>query len=730
MKIKDQEVTLKGVKGNVKIKRLEEGGFPRITAKDEIDLAYGLGYMQGHDRQVQLWLMKLIGLGRASENLEGSEELIEIDKYMRWIDMAGDAKEELKKISPEAKKYMKAYCKGVNDAVANTKRPLEFKMVGYKPDLWTLEDILLMGRMIGFIGLTQSQGGVEKLIIEMIQKGLPLPKIKELFSNLTDKPTKEHLDIIKKVKIKTPIIPEGVKWLSSLPSFHASNNWAVSPDKTASGKPILAGDPHLESNRLPSIWYEAEMVSDDVTIIGATLPGTPFLGVGRCKHIAWAVTYSFVDVIDYFIEEVKDKKYRRGNKWHDFKVRKEVITPKKGDPITVKFYENEIGVLEGEPDEDGYYLNFAWSVRKGYIAESLDNLFLVTKAKDVSEAMKIFSTMSFAAFNWVSADTKGNIGYQMSGCFPKKAEGTSGLLPYLAWDTKQHWKKPISPKKFPSQYNPKEGFIATANEDANHLGEVKLQNMPMASYRRDRIAHHLKKGKNLTVEDMKKMHYDTYSIQAEIFMNVIGPLLPKTKNGKILKEWDLKYNTDSLGATLLERVYEELNKIVFGENGLGVDVVKYALSETGVFNDFYGFFDAVLLKKKSKWFGDMSQEEIYKKAIERGLAEKAVPYGKVHSIMMTNLFFAGKLPKFLGFDHGPIELIGSRATIPQGQIFREAGRNTTFMPSYRMVCDMSDDELHTNIPGGPSDRRFSKYYKTDVEAHFSGKYKVLKPKRP
>ncbi|MBN1572618.1 MAG: penicillin acylase family protein [Deltaproteobacteria bacterium] len=726
MKIMDEEVKLRGVKGDVTIKRLDEGGSPRITAKWEIDLAYGLGYMHGHDRQVQLWLMKLIGWGRASETLDGSDELVAIDKYMRWIDMGGDAKKELKSLEFNAKKYIEAYCKGVNDAVKDTKKPFEFKMVGYKPDPWTPEDVVIIGRMIGFIGLTQSQGSVEKLIIEMIQKGISVPKIKDLFTNLTDKPTKEYLDILKKVKVDPPIIPPDVNWFSAVPSFHASNNWAVSPKKTASGKPILAGDPHLESNRLPSIWYEAEMVAGDVVMMGATLPGTPFLGVGRCRDIAWAVTFAFMDVVDYFIEEVKGGKYRRGNKWHDFTVREEIIRPKKKKPVTVKYYENDIGVLEGMPDEDGYYLNYAWSARRGCIAESLNSLLKVIKSKSVSEAMKLFENMYFAVFNWVCADRKGNIGYQMSGLFPKKADGTSGLLPYLAWDKKQHWGKPVSPKLFPSQYNPKEGFIATANEDANHLGKVKIQNMPMASYRRDRIAQILKDGKDLTVDDIKKMHYDTYSTQAERFMKVIGPLLPNKKNGRILKEWDLRYEVDSLGATLFERVYEELMNIVFGENGLGVDVVKYALTETGIFNDFYGFFDEVLLKKKSAWFGDMERDDIYKLAIERGLKKKAVRYGKVHSIMMTNLFFAGKLPKFLGFDQGPFELIGNRATIPQGQIFREAGRDTTFMPSYRMVCDMAEDTLHTNYPGGASDRRFSKYYKSDVEAYFTGKYKVLK----
>jgi penicillin amidase len=312
----------------------------------------------------------------------------------------------------------------------------------------------------------------------------------------------------------------------------------------------------------------------------------------------------------------------------------------------------------------------------------------------------------------------------MSGAFPKKAKGASGLLPLEAWDTKNHWQGIIDAKEYPQQYNPKEGYIVTANEDANHLGKVKPQNLPMGSYRADRIAAILAAGSSHSVEDMKRMHYDTYSLQAERFMEVIRPLLPDTENGRILGSWDLKYEPDSLGATLFEFVYEELIRLVFGEMNLGADVVDFSLTETGLFNDFYGFFDDVLMKEKSLWFGDKTREELFTEAISRGLSKKAVPYRKVHSIVMANMFFGGKLPGFLGFDYGPVPLIGSRATIPQGQIFTDAGRKTTFMPSYRVVCDMGENAIHRNIPGGPSDQRFSGYYTTGIREYLDGIYTV------
>jgi penicillin amidase len=725
MKITDTETILSGTKGKVTIKRIA-GGVPHITADHEVDLYWGLGYMHGTDRQLAMWLVKLIGQGRASEQLKADEELIAADRYMRWISLGGDAKQEIKKLGKDTRVIIDAYCAGVNRGAADAGVPFEFKLVGYKPDAWTPEDTVLMARIIGFIGLTQSQGDMEKFIIQMIGRGVPIEKLMELLPPM-ERPKKELVEIIKRVNLINPMVPESVKWLAGHMRFSASNNWAVSGAKSKSGKAIVCGDPHLEVNRLPAVWYEAVMVSGDLFMAGATFPGIPALVIGRSNNLAWSATYGFMDTIDYFIEDVKDKKCLRGKKRVPFSVREEVIRPKKKPPITLRFYESENGVLEGEPETDGYWLSFAWSSRRGCVATSMDNILKVPRAKNAKEAMGYFGGLPFAAFNWVMADTKGNIAYQMCGAFPKKAPGTSGLLPYLGWEKSQQWKGIVPPTSHPRAYNPKEGYLSTANEDFSSISKVVVQNLPMGSYRGDRIRYLLKKATSLDVEAMKKIQHDLYSLQAELFMKIIGSLLPNTKNGRILKEWDLCYDTESLGATLFERIYEELLRLVFGELEMGAGVIDHAIAETGLLNDFYANFDRILLSKKSRWFGDKTRDEIYRTAIERALKKPAVPYGKTHRVLMANLFFGGKLPRVLGFDFGPIELPGNRATIVQGQIFKVAGRVTSFAPSYRMIADLSETAIHTNIAGGPSDRRYSPYYTSDIRSWRNWTYKVLKP---
>lgn len=724
IKLECQEIKFKAYRREIRIKR-NSHGIPCINAENHHDMLYGLGWVHAHDRLVAMELTRLIAKGVAAEHLDPS--LVNIDIAMRRYNLRGDSAAQSEKLSPEASDQVLAYCSGVNSILQDNPLPFEFKLIGHKPEPWTPADCIMMMRFIGIVDMTETQGWMEKFIIQVIQKGIAVSQLKELFPYLVETPGPEYLEIIRKVRLADPVIPETVNW-NVIPRFQCSNNWAVSGKKTASGKPVLCGDPHLDTSRLPAIWQEVVMRAGDYYFMGATVPGVPSPALGRTNDLAWSPTYGYMDVIDYFIEEVKGGKYRRGDSWRPFSVREETVNVRKGRPLKVRYYENEHGVLDQEPVEDGYYLCFAWSAGRDCGAETTENMIRATRCKTVAGAMPYFSMLDFAAFNWVIADREGNIGYQMSGRCPVRAEGCSGLLPLPGWDEKYDWKGYHGRDKNPSLFNPEEGFIATANQDLNHYAAVPVINLPMAGYRAERISEMIASRDGHTVETMKAMHYDLYSRQAEIFMPVIRPLLPDSIEGDLLKEWNLCYESASAAATIFESVYLELVKIVFGENGIGKEAMEYLITETILFHDFYGNFDRVILQKESLWFGGKSRDEIFLLAIERGLKADPVPFGSTRKVLMKNLFFGGKLPKFLGFDYGPIELIGSRATIPQGQIFKTAGgRVATFSPAYKFITDFAEDKVHSAMAGGPSDRRFSKWYTSGVGDWLEGKYKILEP---
>lgn len=711
---------LEGSRGAIVIRR-NAHGIPVIRANCHNDLALGLGYMHAVDRQLQVLLTRILTQGRAAECLAGDPALVEIDRYMRRMNFLPDPETEIAKLDDEQRGQVSAYVEGFNRRLADKGPIMEFRLLKYVPEPLEAKHVLMIAKIMGFIGLGDAQGSMEKLIVQMIQHGIDERKLRELFPYLTDP---IDSDLLKKVTLMNPMAPESLRWLQIIPKFIASNNWVVSGAHTLSGKPMLCNDPHLEVNRLPSVWYEVVMELPRDRIIGASIPGAPGILLGRNSKLAFGVTFAFMDMVDFFVEHCKGGKYRRGGRWIPFNVREERINVKNGAPVMERVYENDLGILEGDPNIEGYYLVMRWAAARGCGAGD-SNYLNVMKSATVRDAMAWYRKFESGSWNMVMADSEGNIGYQMTGRLFNRPKGASGLLPLPAWDVRNHGRGFVKSTEFPSRYNPPEGRIVTANQNLNAWGKCRPINLPMASYRADRITRMLEQEKEIGVEYMKKMHYDLHSLQAERFMEVLRPLIPAGANGLVLKSWDCSYGKDSVGAMLFESVYRELLLSVFGDNGMGREVMEHLLSETSIFNDYYGNFDDILMKRHSSWYGDRERDDIFRAALERGLDVKPLPYGKTRKLTISHLLFGGKLPRIFGFDRGPVSLPGGRATIPQGQIFRSAGRTTTFSPSYRIIADMSTGEAHTNLAGGPSDRRFSRWYFSDFKNWLVGIYKIL-----
>lgn len=702
----------------------DQNGIPHIVAQTETDLYRAQGYVHARDRSMQMLLMRILGQGRASELLDSSDEMLAIDIFFRRMNWSTlEVEKQLSLLTEHSTEMLEAYCDGVNLALKE-KYPWEFKLLKVKHEPWQPGDTILISRMIGYLTLTQSQAEVERLFIEMVQANIDPALLKELFGTIING---ADFELIKQIKLAHHSVPVAL-WQSGAVRAMASNNWVVSGKKTANKTPLLANDPHLETNRLPNVWSEIVMQLNDRYIMGGSMPGAPGVMVGRNNKLSWGATYTFMDSVDSWIEQCKMGRYRKTKSWKLFKKREEIIK-RKGKPDHKEvFYENEHGTLEGDPDSEGYYLTTRWSASDSG-AKTINALIQMLHIDDVKTGMKTLGNVE-TSWNFIFADSGGNIGYQMTGLLPKRKAGNSGFIPQPGWVAANDWKSYHKPEELPRTYNPKDGFVVTANHDLNKLGKAKPINMPMGDYRASRISSLLKAGSSFTSEDFQKMHYDFYSIQAEKFMKILKPLLADDENSRLLKKWDFTYKTDSKAAWLFENFYRELFDIVFGSNNLGEKVVKHLQAETGIFIDFYQNFDKILLKKNSKWFQGKSREELYLMALEKIKRLEARPWAVNQQMTLRHIIFGGKLPKFLGFDRGPVALPGGRATIHQGQLYRAAGRETSFAPSFRFVADLNETGIVSNLAGGPSDRRFSKWYASDLENWQSGIYKTVELENP
>ena len=720
MRLKNDAMTLKGLGGDIRLER-NSRGVPCITAGSYEDLAFGHGFVHANDRQLQVLLTRLAYQGRLSECLTAHPDLIQMDKKARRINFLPDPEKQIARLDPGVKRQLTAYVDGFNYFLSQNRPVFELRLFGYRPEPLRIEDVISLTKVMGFIGLAESQGNMEKLILQMVQKGVGEERIRDLFPYLRDD---IDYDLLKKVSLFEPVVPDSLTWLDLLPRISGSNAWAVSGDLTVSGLPLLCNDPHLEVNRLPSIWQEVVLRIPGKTIKGASFPGAPGVLIGRSDHLAFGVTYAFMDMLDYNIEHCRNGCYRRGDNWLPFRRRLEKIRTRKGRIEEAVFYENDLGILEGDPYQEGYYLLMSWAAARGCGGSDFSHL-LIPEAKDAHKAMTLYRQMQSGGWCFVLADVRGNIGLQMSGRLFKRVDRVSGLLPRPAWKEGIAEPEFVDQEELPAVLNPESGFIVSANHDLNHLGRVSAINLPMSSYRAERITSMLEQAPPLDLAGMQTMQNDLFSLQADRLMPIIIPLLPKTREAEILREWDCRYEPQSRGAALFERIYREILLTVFGDNGLGREVMDYLLTETALLCHYFGNFDQVLLDPDSAWFRDKDRKELLQQAVARGLSADVPEYGRTRTVRLSHLLFGGKLPRWLGFDRGPLQLPGGRATILQGQICRTMNRTTTFGPSYRMIVDLQTQALFSNMPGGVSDRRFSGLYCNNMENWLKGVYQEL-----
>ena len=705
----------------------DEHGIPHVMAAFDTDLYRGLGYCHAADRALQMLVLRVLVQGRGCELLADSAEMLAVDRFFRRMNFGHEAAAERDKLPGRYQVLLDAYVDGVNRALAES-IPWEMRLLRYKHTPWEAADSLALTRLMAYVNLAQSQGDMERLLVEMVQAGVPTGHLDELFPDLLG-----DLDpyLLKKVKLGERLVPEGLSWQSAVPKAMASNNWVVAGDKTASGAALLANDPHLEVNRLPAVWYETALEFDDRFCLASSMPGLPAALLGRTNDLSWGVTYAFMDGIDSWIEDCRDGQYKRVKNgketWAPFRQRKELIKRRKHPDVEVTFYENDHGVLDGDPNQPGLYLATRWASASGTGANSVAAIMAMLHAEDVQAGMKLIGHVE-TAWNWVLADKKGSIGYQMSGRLPQRAPGHNGLVPLPGWDHGNDWRGFVPADHLPWIINPECGYIVTANNDLNAHGRCRPINLPMAPFRADSIAAALAARDDWDVATTAALQLDVHSPHAMAYMAVLEPLLPAGKNGDLLRKWDGTYAAESRAAWLFERFYMALQREVLGPR-MGAAVVDHLQGETGIVADFAWNLDRVLLDPKSAWYEGRDRDTLWRSVAEHTLKVKARPWSSGRQLMMSHLLFGGKLPRLAGFDHGPITLAGGRATIRQGQIYRSGGRQTSFAPSYRLVVDFAEDACHTALAGGVSDRRFSSLYTSDVHNWLAGRLKRLAPMR-
>ena len=515
-------LSLPGLSAPVEIVR-DENAVPHIYAKSTEDALFALGFVHAQERLFQMDFQRRVGAGRLSEVL-GSATL-ETDKFLRTLGVYRVAERTLPNLSAEAQGALAAYSAGVNAFLDERKGalPPEFLILGYEPEPWQPADSLVWLKMMAW-----DLGGNwdDELLRARLLKVLSPERVAQLWPPYPgDAPV-----ILPDFSALYQKLPLGKLWAESpkpLPPGAGSNNWVLSGKHSVTGAPLLANDPHL-ALQTPALWYLAHLSAPGLETIGATLPGLPFVVLGRTDRIAWGFTNTGPDTQDLFIEQLDPKnpnRYRIPKGWAELKTRQETIRVKGQANVTLTVRETRHGPLisdvsagAAEVAGAGYALAFAWtslrdddlSVQAGLELNRAQNW------NDFTEALRNFHAPQQ---NIVYADTDGNIGLYAPARVPVRKNG-DGLVPVPGWTGKYDWTGFIPFDALPHAYNPPSGQIVTANNKLVPDSYPYFLTKDWAEpYRAERIT--------ALLAAQKKHSLGSFSeIQADQLSGMVGDFLP------------------------------------------------------------------------------------------------------------------------------------------------------------------------------------------------------------
>ena len=760
-------------------------GVPHVYASNPHDLFFAQGYVHAQDRFWQMEFWRRIGSGRLAEIL--GESVLETDCFLRTLGWHRTAAQELEQLDAETRAILEAYAEGVNSYISTHRGRLglEFTVLGFTgvkfdPEPWTLLNTLTWAKMMAWdLGGNRSDELLRAHIAARLGNsavGALMPPYPDDYPIIVPHPlTEATLEAVPEVAFEPNFLGEGDDPSASLGAGLGSNSWVIAGERTETGAPLLANDPHL-GIQMPSIWYEiglhCEPVGPDCpyNVTGASFASTPGVVIGHNDHIAWGVTNLGPDVQDLFIERVNPEnpnQYEFKGEWLDMEiVREEITVAGEEEPVVVFARITRHGPIindvAGGTEEDWDFgwepLALSWTaLQPGTLVRSIPLLNRASNWEEFREALRYWDVPSQ---NFVYADVEGNIGYQSPGRIPIRASG-DGSSPVPGWAGEYEWVDYIPFDELPRAFNPPEGYIVTANNavvgpDYPYL----LTNDWAPGYRARRIVELLEADASISLADIQTMQGNVSPVWAEDVLPYLL-VLPATGSDRqaealeLLRAWDRRAVRDSAATALFEAFRLHLVDLTFGDE-LGEQLLDKARSSAGV-----ALVD-LLADESSPWFDDVTtpevetRDEILLRALDEAVEELTETLGwdvtrwhwsDLHTATFENqsLGKSGIAPVEAIFNRGPVAVDGTIATINNTGYSLNNPYTVKTVPSYRQIVDLDDlsrsVSMHTT---GQSGHPFHLHYddmidpwrnieyhpmlweRADVEADAEGTL-VLKP---
>lgn len=581
------ELQIPGLKDNVTVV-YDSLLIPHIFAGNDEDLYLAQGYVTAIHRLWQMEMQTHAAAGRLTEILgRGPNDVyLNIDRAQRRLGLGYGASNALKLMQENetARMVVEKYSEGINQYLATLDYkdlPFEYKLLDYEPEEWTpLKCALLLKRMAQTLNIgdkdlemTNALKVFGKDVVDLLY-----PDREPVTDPVVDNPNGWKFNPVKLDTVPMALPDElvNIKKLPNPDPATGSNNWAVGGSKTATGSPILCGDPHLDLS-LPSIWYAIQLNAPGINTMGVSLPGAPGVTIGFNDSIAWSMTNAQRDLVDWFkitYQDAGKNKYKLDNRWVDtrkvveeIKIRGEkvfydtVIYTHWG-PVT---YDDSFGAEEGTKDH-----SFRWISHDS--SEELLALHKLNRAVNHAGYMEALEYFGSPAQNFVFASVSGDIAMRIQGKYPVRRKDEGKFL-LDGSNSSSGWQAYIPNEQNVMYKNPERGFVSSANQypvDATYPYYVTATSFE--AYRNRRINQVLGGSSSITANDMMKLQGDNYNLKAAESLPLFLGMLDTTKLSAeeknayvILKSWDYFNNIDSQGASYYEAWWDELIPLAWDE---------------------------------------------------------------------------------------------------------------------------------------------------------------------
>ncbi len=663
-------------------------GIPHISAANWEDAVFLQGFVTAQDRLWQMDALRRLAAGELSELI--GPRTLELDREARRLRMRRIAEEQYRTLPEADRAVLAAYARGVNYFIETHrgKLPLEFTLLRYDPRPWRVVDSILCGLQM-HRNLTTTWK--EELQKQAMLEGGDAVKVNFLF------PTRGG----------TEFQP-------------GSNAWAISGKHTASGKPILANDPHLEFG-LPSTWYQVHLeAAPGLNVTGVSLPGVPAVIIGHNQRIAWGVTNLGFDVQDLYMEKFDPRsgQYVFRGQIERARLETERIPVKGAKPEEFQQWVTRHGPVI--VPERGHFFALRWTAAE---PASFEFPFLdVDRARNWQEFTAAIARFSGPGQNFVYADVDGNIGYHATGKLPIR-KNYSGDVPVDGSSGDNEWEGFIPFDQLPTFYNPPQGWIVTANQNPFPGNYPYRVHGDFASpFRSLEIRSLLTAHESWKPEQMLAVQKDVYSAFSHFLARQIvaaydrrKPAQPELKDAAaLLRSWNGQMEKRTPAPLLITLVYQQLRKMVAERAAPGKsDLYSPQMAPAVVENILEGDARA--------WFPDKNEALVraLAGAFEEGRKLQGGNvnrwnYGKYSELTIKHPV-GGELPLLASyFNVGPLEMSGSSTTIKQ--------TTQRLGPSMRFVADLADwDHSLNNITIGESGQFLSRHYKDQWDAYYVGR---------